>query len=195
MAVGLPAAVSTTVVVFLVPTHLNELGFDLPFGGLSAAMFGWGGVVGPFVWAAIARRKGDIACSAIAFTLSFPFMVLYLVFVESPLAVWMLFGVGFFSMSAYILTITLARHSRGLNLGHRMAFIVGGTWGVAAVVFMALAPVAERYGTGLVLKLTPAGYLASGFIALCVMREYRKLGRPDPRASIAETAAEEHTPL
>ncbi len=80
----------------------------------------------------------------------------------------MLFGVGFFGMSAYILTITLARHARGLNLGQRMAFIVGGTWGIANIVFLGLAPLAEHFGTAVILKCMPLGYLLSGLIALWV---------------------------
>ena len=59
LAIGLPAAVSTTVVLQLTPTYLAELGFDLTFGGFSTAMFGWGGAVGPFLWTAIAHRKAN----------------------------------------------------------------------------------------------------------------------------------------
>ena len=124
LAIGLPAAVSTTVILQLTPTYLNELGFDLAFGGFATAMFGWGGTVGPFLWTAIAHRKGDLAASVWAFLLSTPFIVLYLMFAEHAAAAWLLFGVGFSSMSAYILTITLARESRGSNLGQRMALIV-----------------------------------------------------------------------
>jgi MFS transporter, FSR family, fosmidomycin resistance protein len=168
MLIGLPAAVSTTVLVFLLPTHLNEMGFSLTFGGFSTAMFGWGGVVGSFVWAWLAHRKGELSCSGLAFLLSVPFMLLYFIFIESRLGVWMLFGVGFFSMSAYILTVTLARHARGLNLGQRMAFIVGGTWGIANIVFLGLAPLAEHCGTAVILKWLPLGYLLSGLIAIWV---------------------------
>ena len=107
-----------------------------------------------------------------AFLLSAPFTVLYLVFVGHAQAVWMLFGVGFCSMSAYILTVTLARHSSGLNLGHRMAFIVGGTWGLAYLVFVALAPLADRVGIGFVLRVMPVGYLLSALLALCLVRKY-----------------------
>jgi FSR family fosmidomycin resistance protein-like MFS transporter len=168
MLIGLPAAVSSTVIVFLLPSHLNELGFALTFGGFSTAMFGWGGTVGPFVWALLAHRKGELWCSGLAFLLSVPFLVLYFPFIENRVGVWMLFGAGFFSMSGYILTITLARHARGLNLGQRMAFIVGGTWGIANIVFLGLAPLAEHFGTTVILKCMPLGYLLSGLLALWV---------------------------
>ena len=178
--IGLPAAVSTTVILQLTPTYLHELGFDLTFGGFSTAMFGWGSTVGPFVWTAIAHRKGDLRSSIWAFLLSTPFIVLYLVFSERAAAAWLLFGVGFSSMSAYILTIALARESRGSNLGQRMAFIVGGTWGIATIAFMILAPVADWAGTGLVLKLTPAGYVLSGLFAFCVLRQHPQVVKVRP---------------
>ncbi len=194
LAIGVPAAVSTTVILLLVPTHLNTLGFALTFGGFSVAVFGWGGAIGPFAWAAIARRKGDLPCSTLAFLLSVPSAVLYLLFIESRTAVGLLFAAGFFSMSAYILTITLARYAQGLKLGQRMAAIVGGTWGIAYVVFMGLGVLADYVGTGAVLKLTPLGYAASGLLGLWALWKY-----PDTRrragVSVAEVVAHEHPPV
>ncbi|MBP7049891.1 MAG: hypothetical protein KBE65_02645 [Phycisphaerae bacterium] len=187
LLIGLPAAVSTTVILQLAPTYLNELGFDLEFGGFATAMFGWGSTVGPFVWAAIARKKGDLRCSAWAFLLSFPFMALYLVFAAHRAAAWLLVGVGFSSMSAYILTITLARNARGANLGRRMALIVGGTWGIAMLVFLVLAAVADLVGTGPILKLTPAGYLISAGLAFWVLRRHPESSRYRTTTPVLET--------
>jgi FSR family fosmidomycin resistance protein-like MFS transporter len=178
LLMGLPAATSTAVILQLVPTYLHELGFELTFGGFSAAMFGWGGVVGPFAWAFLAHRKGDLRCSIWAFLLPAPFVVLYLVFVQYAAAAWLLFGAGFSAMSAYILTITLARNARGWNLGRRMAFIVGGTWGIAQIVFMVLVPLADLVGTGRVLQFMPAGYLLSGLYAFHVLRQHPETVRP-----------------
>lgn len=172
LGIGLPAAVSTTVVLQLMPTYLDERGFGLTFGGFSVALFGWGGAIGPFAWAALAHRKGELTCSAWAFLLSFPFMLLYLLFAAHPAAQWLLVGVGFSAMSAYILTITLAREAYGSSLGLRMALIVGGNWGIAMVVFLVLAAVADRVGTGPVLWLTPAGYLISGLLTFRVLRQH-----------------------
>jgi len=177
LGIGIPAAVSTTVVLQLTPTYLGELGFSLTFGGFSTALFGWGGAVGPFVWAVIAQRKGDLTALVWAFLLSFPFMLLYLLFATHPAAPWLLVGVGFSSMSAYILTITLAREAQGSSLGQRMALIVGGTWGIAMVVFLMLAPIADRVGTGPILRLTPAGYLLSGALTYCVLRQHPEPAR------------------
>jgi len=192
LSIGLPAAVSTTVIQSLTPTYLHELGFDLAFGGVSVAMFGWGAVVGPFVWTLIAHRKGDLPAALWAFLLSTPFIVLYLVFADRAAAAWLLFGVGFSSMSAYILTVTLARKSRGSNLGRRMALIVGGTWGVATLALMILAPLADWVGTGLILKLTPAGYVLSGLFAFLVWRQHPQVGKVRVAATVTELPGEEH---
>lgn len=172
MAIGIPAATSTTLLLSLLPTHLNGLGYNLTFGGLSTAMFGWGATVGPFLLAAIAHRKGELLCSAVAFLASVPFMIFYLVTLESKPVMYLLIGVGFFMMSGYILTITLARRATGPNLGLRMAWIVGGNWGVASLVFMAVSPLADRFGTGIVLKFTPIGYLTSGLLAVWALVQY-----------------------
>ncbi|UCD52949.1 MAG: hypothetical protein JSW27_09980, partial [Phycisphaerales bacterium] len=193
MMMGLPAAIATTVILSLVPTYLNELGFGLTFGGLSTALFGAGGTIGPFVWAAAASRKGDLPCALWAFLLSAPFMGLYVFLSEHRAAAWLLFGAGFCSMSAYILAITLSRYARGLNFGHRMAFIVGGNWGIASLVLIVLSRVAERVGTGLVLKFMPLGYLLSALLALRMVLRYPQASRR-ARASVAEVAAHEHPP-
>jgi FSR family fosmidomycin resistance protein-like MFS transporter len=176
MVMAVPAAVSTTVVLSLLPTSLSELGFKLTFGGFSATMFGLGATVGPFVWAAIAQRKGELPCSTLAFLLCVPLLAVYLLMINSATAVWILSGLGFCSMSAYILIITIARHASGLSLGRRMGFIVGGTWGVANLVFLALIPVAEHYGTESVLKFMPLGYLFSGAFGLYIMSTNRQQG-------------------
>lgn len=194
MAIGVPAAVSTTLVLLLLPTHLNALGFALTFGGFSTAVLGWGGAVGPFVWAVVAGRKGDLPCSTFAFLLATPFMIVYLLFIESRMAVVLLFGVGFFAMSAYILTITLARYARGPKLGQRMAGIVGGTWGIAYIIFMALGVLADHIGIGAVLKLTPLGYTLSGALGLWAMWKYPD-ARRGIRSSVVEAVAHEHPPV
>jgi len=169
MVMAMPAAVSTTVLANLLPTVLNELGFELTFGGFSTTMFGLGGAVGSFVWANIAGKKGELKCSIAALFLVLPFLVAYLVLINTRVAIWLLFGAGFCAIAAYVLMITLSRHAAGLNLGQRMGFMVGGTWAMANIVFMALLPVAEHFGTNFILKFTPLGYLLSGLLGLFVM--------------------------
>jgi len=185
MTMAIPAAVSTTILANLLPTVLNELGFELTFGGFSATMFGLGGAIGSFVWANIARKKDELKCSIAALFLVIPFIVIYIIFINNRSAIWLLFGAGFCAIAAYILMITLSRHAAGLSLGQRMGFMVGGTWALANIVFMALLPAAEHFGTNFILKFTPLGYLCSGLFGLLVMLKLRspthtKLPAPQP---------------
>jgi MFS family permease len=169
LAMAIPAAISTTVLASLLPTVLNELGFDLTFGGFSTTMFGLGGAIGSFVWADIAHKKGEFKCIVASLFLVIPFLAAYLMLINNKMAIWMLFGAGFFAVSAYILMITLSRQATGLTLGHRMGFMVGGTWAVASVFFMALSPAIEHFGADVILKFSPLGYLCSGAFGLLVM--------------------------
>ena len=173
MAMAIPAAVSTMILASLLPTVLNELGFDLTFGGLSATMFGLGGAVGSFVWANIADRKGELRCTILALFLVIPFLVVYLMFLDHAIAIWLLFGAGFFTVAAYILMITLARHALGFGLGRRMGFIVGGTWAFADIVFLGLLPIAEHFGSNFILKFSPIGYIISALFGLYILSRTR----------------------
>ncbi len=177
MVIAMPAAISTTILSSLLPTALSELGFELTFGGLSTTVFGLGGAAGSFVWAHIARQKGELRCSIVALFLAVPFLAAYLALMNNTAAIGILLGVGFCTVSAYILMITLSRYAVGLTLGQRMGFIVGGTWALAYVVFMALLPVAERFGSNVVLTLSPLGYLLSGISGLVVMLKARNSAR------------------
>jgi FSR family fosmidomycin resistance protein-like MFS transporter len=174
LLMAMPAAVSTTIISSLLPTVLNGLGFELTFGGLSATMFGLGGAVGSYAWAHVAHKKGELKCSVAALFLVIPFLVLYLILIHSRMAIWILFGAGFCAISAYILMITLSRQAKGLTLGQRMGFMVGGTWALAYVVFMALLPAAEHFGSDVILKFSPLGYLLSGIFGLYVMLRGRR---------------------
>jgi len=173
LVMAVPAAVSTTIVASLLPTVLNELGFDLTFGGLATTVFGLGGAVGSFVWAHVAHKKGELKCSVAALFFVIPFLVLYLVFINSRIAIWLLFGAGFWAISAYILMITLSRQAKGLTLGQRMGFMVGGTWALAYLVFIPLVRVAEHFGSDVILKFSPVGYVISGAFGLYLMLKAR----------------------
>jgi FSR family fosmidomycin resistance protein-like MFS transporter len=169
MTMAIPAAISTIILMSLLPTALDELGFELTFGGFSTTMYGFGGAVGSFVWASIARKKGELKCIIATLFFVVPFLVIYLVLIKHRAAIWILFGAGFFAVAAYILMITLSRHAIGLNLGQRMGFMVGGTWALANIVLMIFLPVAERFGTDVVLKFVPLGYLLSGIFGLFIL--------------------------
>ncbi|MEA3224818.1 MAG: hypothetical protein U9Q07_02625, partial [Planctomycetota bacterium] len=175
-AMAIPAAVSTTILAVLLPTVLvDELGFDLTFGGFSTTMFGLGGAAGSFVWAYAARKKNELACTIISLFLALPFLLAYLVLIDDRAAIWILFGAGFCTISAYSLMITLSRHATGPTLGRRMGVMVGGTWALAYIVFMALLSAAEHFNIGIqaILNLTPWGYLLSGVFGVFVLLKVR----------------------
>lgn len=185
---AMPAAVSTTILAVLLPTVLvDELGFNLTFGGYSTTMFGLGGAAGAFVWAYAARKKNELACTTVALFLAIPFMFAYLALINNRAAIWILLGAGFCTISAYSLMITLSRHATGPALGRRMGVMVGGTWALAYIVFMALLSAAEHLdiATQAILNLTPWGYLLSGgfgvFLMLKTRAPARRDGRPDLR--------------
>jgi hypothetical protein len=67
-----------------------------------------------------------------------------------------------------------------------MALIVGGTWGVATLVLMILAPLADWVGTGLVLRLTPVGYVLSGLFAFLVLRQHPQVERTRVVTAVVE---------
>lgn len=190
MIMAIPAAISTTILTSLLPTVLNELGFELTFGGLSTTMFGLGGTVGAFIWAAIAHKKGELRCSIAALFLVIPFLVMYLVFIDNRMAIWLLFGAGFCAMSAYILMITLSRNAKGLKFGQRMGFMVGGTWAVAFMVFSALLPVAEHFGTDALFRYVPLGYLFSALFGLFIIYKAKKPPNTQLPAQQPEPASE-----
>jgi len=170
----MPAAISTLVLASLLPTLLNELGFELTFGGFSMTMFGLGGAAGAFVWGGIAHRKGELPCSIVALFLAVPFLVTYLILIDNRMAIWMLFGAGFCTISAYVLMITLARAATGPNLGQRMGFMVGGTWALANMALLPVVFAAEYFGTIVVLKFVPLGYLLSGAFGLFIMLKIQR---------------------
>jgi FSR family fosmidomycin resistance protein-like MFS transporter len=174
MWLSVPLAASTIVILGLLPTRLHELGFSLSFGGLSNMLFGAGGVAGSLVWAVIAHKKGLMKSAIASLLLGIPFLWIYLAAIESRWSVVMIFIAGFFVQSAFPLIVTLARHAVGLKLGQRMAFAVGGSWGVACIVLLLIGPVAERWGVRSVLYFTWTGYLFSAMMGLRILCRKRK---------------------
>lgn len=174
IAMVMSAAIFMLVLASLLPMVLNELGFGLTFGGFSVTMFGLGGAAGSLVCGGIARKKGALPCSIVALFLAIPFLVAYLILIYNRMAIWILFGAGFCAISAYVLMITLARAATGPTLGRRMGFMAGGTWALANIFFLALLPVAQSFGPGVILKFVPLGYLFSGAFGFFIMLKIRR---------------------
>jgi len=52
-----PAGISTTIIAHLLPTVLNEAGFELTFGGYSMTVYGLGGALGSFLWGGVCAQE------------------------------------------------------------------------------------------------------------------------------------------
>lgn len=176
MAMAIPAGIAMTTFGTLLPTRLvDELGFDLRFGGLSAAVYGMGGAIGSVLWAMAANRLGDLLAAVLAMAVVGPSIGLYLLFMNRPATIVLLFVVGFFSFAAYILLVAVAKSAKGASLSMRMAWIVGGTWGVSNLAFLGLARLADVYGTLVVMAVSPAGYLVAVAFGWFILRRSKVL--------------------
>jgi len=181
------AAISSNIISWLTPTRLNELGFELTFGGFAVTMFCLGAMFGSFFWAAAAHKFGDIPCSIIAVLLGTPLTILYLLNIEARAAVWLLFALGFCSLAGYSLMVTMARRAGAANLGRRISIIIGGVWGIACLAMMALGPVADRFGVKFVLNFAPLGYLLAALVGLAILLHTRSR-RPATISSPSQSA-------
>jgi len=171
MLMAIPATTVPTVFCAMLPQKLNQLGFELTFGGLAVTVLVSGSIVGSFLWSLVAHRKGELFTLIIALLSGIPFLYAYLAMVESKTAIWLLFFGGLGSGSAYPLIVTLARYAIGFNLGRRMGFVVGGAWGTASLILWALGPVAKVYGIQVVLLITPICYLISAMVGLIILKK------------------------
>lgn len=169
MLMAIPTTTVTMVLCALLPQKLNQMGFELTFGGLTIMTLVGGSIFGAFFWSFVAQKKGELLSAVIALLSGIPFLYFYLFMIESKLAVWFLFLGGFGSGSAYPLIVTLARYAKGFNLGRRMGLIVGGAWGIASLILWGLGPVAEYYGILPVLWIMPLLYLISAIIGIAIL--------------------------
>lgn len=171
---AIPIATTATLIPTLLPTRLNELGFELYFGGISLALFGFGGLSGALFWAKMAQSKNKFYCCIWACAMSIPFLLIFLPLIKYRLASLLLFGCGFNATAAYSLIVTMARHSTGTNLGKRMGLILGGVWGPASLIVLAFGPVAEKFGTQSVLNFCWLGYLLAVMIGIYAYRKNKR---------------------
>lgn len=159
----IPVAAGTTLLCGFFPTRLNEIGFPLTYGGMAALLFGCGSAIGSLSWALLARRFGELRCAVWALLAGVPSVLIFLLTLHSRWALIALMIAGATGGSAFALLVSLARQARGHVLGHRMAWMVGGSWGVSSVLLMILGKVGEWTGTQAVLHLTWIAYLVGAF--------------------------------
>lgn len=168
-----PVAISSTLIPAMLPSALNELGFKLYFGGIPGLLIGVGSILGSLFWAWSAERYGYLKACCVSAFFAVPFTIAYMLLMGKASAVILLLGTGFGAQGAYVLLVSMARHSKGMVLGRRMGFIVGGVWGLASLVLLAAGPIAEKVGLTTVLHFTPYGYMLSAIIALVLLIKKR----------------------
>jgi FSR family fosmidomycin resistance protein-like MFS transporter len=168
-AIAVPMGISTVILVSLVPTRLDELGFKLSFGGFTTMLLGAGITSGSFFWAWVSKKIQRFQACITGLILSVPVLTCYLFLMEYQFAAVLMAVAGFLGPAVYPLVVTASGKATGLKLGQRMAISVGGVWGLANVVLMILGPVAEKFGTDIVLKFAPAGYILSASVAFVLL--------------------------
>ena len=168
---AVPTTAASTVLVYLLPTRLNELGFELTFGGFSTMLFGFGGAGGSIVWSIIAHKKGQLGCAVASIVLGLPLLVWYLFKIEDRNAVYLLIAAGFCLWGCYPLLVSICRTARGMNLGGRMGMIVGGAWGLGGLIEMLLVLIEERFDLGVetLLYFVPVSFMMTAVIGLAIM--------------------------
>jgi MFS family permease len=180
MAIATLAACSVQVLMWIVPQHISHIGADLTRGGKDVSLFSLAGGLGGVLLAPYAARRGELPTVTFMLAAGIPFILAYVILPHYLASVLLLAVGGFFCFGAYPIMVSIARHSKGPNLGRRMGLIVGGIWLGACLLPMLLGPVAERLGTGFVIFLTPIGFTLA--LALSVRTAIKcSKKNPDPK--------------
>jgi MFS transporter, FSR family, fosmidomycin resistance protein len=172
---AVPFTTSATVFSALIPTRLNELGFELYFGAMPNLLWSIGAIAGAFFWSAIADKRSPLPIVVLSSILAVPLLIAYLILIRSPFSIWLLLLGGFGGFAGFSVIVSMARYSSGTtNLGRKMGYLVGGTWGLAALILMALSPVAESCSVAAILNLSWLGYFLTAMIGFIIMKTQKK---------------------
>ena len=172
-AMALACCVATMIITAFMSEALTGLGFSLSFGGFCLMAYGICSSFGALFWAKIANRTGEIKMIILALLLGVPALFIYFFNMDIK-SLWPLLALGgLCSPAAFPLMVSMARHSHGPNLGHRMGLIVGGVWLSATFALWIAGPVAERIGTLAVMKVMPICYLVSAAIGIFILIKYK----------------------
>lgn len=159
------AGSASSVLVWAIPQALAKADFDLTFGGFSVMLFSLAGGIGGMLASRRAAQKGELTICVWMLAAGVPFGLLYPCLISHRLSSLLIAVAGLLCYGAYPLMVSMARQSRGGNLGRRMGLIVGGTWLIAGFVPRLMAPIALKTSLKFVLFLAPLGYLVAA--AMC----------------------------
>ncbi len=157
----------------LLPTLLHMKGYSLIAGGASAMLFGFGSGVGAVLFSTFLAPRGQISRSIVRLAVpGLAVFCLYLVvFSCFKWAVCLLFLSGAMICSAYPQMVALARGAQStLSLGSRMAWIVGGTWGIAGLLFQCVGFLADLIGLRFAFLAAPGAFA----LELAVLLYFRR---------------------
>jgi fucose permease len=164
---GVLIALAVIILTSLLPTYLYEKGFPLNIGGRTVFLFGLGGAFGSLFWGTVAHRRNFGLAFRGSLGVGIPLLLLYLFLASRAWAFWLLLPASFFLYAAFPLIVTLARHSiSAMTLGKRLGLIVGGSWGIAALILMGLGPLGERIGILPILFISALCYLTTFIYSL-----------------------------
>ena len=156
------AGTSTAVLMWILPQKLHALGIDTP----SVPLFMLGGGVGSLLLGWAAGKLGELGIAAGGLLAAAVLLIVYILLMGRAGSVYFLIAVGFVGFGTYPLMITAAKSIAGPGLGQRMGLMVGGVWGIANLIVMALGPVAQSYGLDGIVYGTPAGYLLAAIVGI-----------------------------
>jgi len=153
------AGSASSVLIWAIPQAIDKAGFELTFGGFSVMLFSLAGGFGGMLISRYAACHGELKLCTWMLAAGVPFGLLYPGLITHRGSVALIAIAGLLCYGAYPLMVSMARQSRGGNLGGRMGLIVGGTWLIAGFMPRLLAPVAQKTSLNFVLFLAPLGYL------------------------------------
>lgn len=159
------AGTSTAVLMWITPQKLRLLGIDSPV----VPLFMTGGGIGSLVLGWLAGKIGELTIAAVGLLSATILLIAYTLSVNHTGAIYLAIGVGFVGFGTYPLMITAVKSIAGRGLGQRMGLMVGGVWGVANIIVMALGPVAKRYGLDGIFYCTPIGYCLAAILGLYLL--------------------------
>ncbi len=159
------AGTSTAVLMWILPQKLHEMGIDTP----TVPWFMLGGGIGSLVLGWAAGKVGEVTIATWGILSATLLLILYLLILNRAGAVYLLILIGFVGFGCYPVMITAAKSIAGPGLGQRMGLMVGGVWGVANLIVMALGPVAEHWGLDWVFYSTPTGYCLAAILGLYLL--------------------------
>jgi len=162
----------TTIYQTLLSTHLNTLGLPLTAGGVSLMLFGIGSAIGSMTIGVWIRKRSVSPLFFQEMTIGILLLAIYLRFPTLPGAYFLSFFAGMTASGQYPILVSLARSAScsGMDLGRRMAWIVGGTWGIANLLFAGIGQLTRWTTLTRVIQLSWVFYAAALLTALLCLK-------------------------